>query len=343
MKTDLLTTTPEIDLSIIIVNWNSWSYLEKCLLSIREFGHGVKYEIIVVDNCSSDNSVEKITALFPEVILLKNKTNSGFPAANNQAFAVARGDFFLMLNPDTEVKSNTLQRSLDTLRNNPSIGCLGVKTRKGNGEILLSCARSRPTLWSTFCHLFYLDTIFKKNKFHKSIDMGYWDHNDSRDVELLHGGYMMFPKSLYRKIGGLDEKIPMFYEDLEFCCRIKSVGKRIYYLADVEIVHFVGVSCSQSRPAWITNLYCEADYLYFLEYGGGRQTAFWYVLMILLCFPVRILYSPVIWLGYLIVNHKKKRMSLIQLQIITSAKWAIKKIRCRKDADEQSDTGVAGC
>lgn len=317
----------KIDLSIIIVNWNSWAYLQKCIISIMENTDELQYEIIVVDNCSSDNSVENIAFCFPSVILIKNKNNVGFPAANNQAFNIARGQYFLMLNPDTLIKNNTLHQSLRVLRNDDSIGCLGVKTLKGNGEILLSCARSCYSTWSKFCELFYIDIIFKKRKFFTSTDMAYWDHNNSCDVDLLHGGYMMFPKSIYRKIGGLDEKIPMFYEDMEYCCRIRKAGFRIYYLADVEIVHFVGVSSSKADQKWIINLYCEAGYLYFLEYGGGSRTALSYVLMILLCFPLRILYSPFIWLGYLIKNRKIKKITLINLQIIASAIWAIRKLQ----------------
>jgi hypothetical protein len=317
----------EIDLSVVIVNWNSWDYLQKCIISIKENTDGLKYEIIVVDNCSSDNSTENIAACFPEVVLIRNKDNVGFPAANNQAFNIARGQYFIMLNPDTLIKGNALYQSLRVLRNDDSIGCIGVKTLKGNGKILFSCARSYPSMWSTFWHLFYFDSIFKRCKFFKSSDMAYWDHNNSRDVDLLHGGYMMFPESIYRKLGGLDETIPMFYEDIEYCCRIKKAGFRIHYLADVEIVHFVGISCSKAEPKWITNLYCETDYLYFLEYGGGSRTALFYVLMIILCFPFRILYSPFIWLGYLIKNRKTKKIALINLQIIESAIWALRKFQ----------------
>jgi len=316
-----------IDLSIIIVNWNSWAYLKKCIMSIIENAGELKYEVIVVDNYSSDNSVENIPVCFPEVILIKNENNVGFPAANNQAFNIARGQYFLMLNPDTLIKKNTLQQSLRVLRNDTSIGCIGVKTLKGNGEILFSCARSLPSIWSTFWHLFYIDTIFKKWKFFESSDMAYWDHNNSCDVDLLHGGYMMFPKSIYKRLGGLDEEIPMFYEDIEYCCRIKKAGFRIYYLADVEIVHFVGISSSKAEPEWITKLHCETNYLYFLEYGGGSQTAIFYVLMVLLCFPLRILYSPFIWAGYLMRNRKIKKMALINSQIIASAIWAIRKLQ----------------
>lgn len=324
---NLLHPKPNIDLSIIIVNWNSWDYLQKCIMSIMESAGKLDYEIIVVDNCSSDNSAENIASCFPDVILIKNENNVGFPAANNQAFSIARGQYFLALNPDTLIKKNTLQQSLRVLRKDDSIGCLGVKTLKGNGEILLTCARPFPSIWSKFLSLFYIDKIFEKWKFFKSSDMVYYNHNISREVDLLHGGYMMFPKSVYRKLGGFDERTPMFYEDVEYCCRIKKAGSRVYYLANVDIVHFVGTSCSKAETKWITNLYCEADYLYFLEFGGGSQTAFFYVLIILLCFPLRILYSPFIWLGYIIKNRKIKKMTSINSQIIASAIWAIKKLQ----------------
>ncbi|MFA6357087.1 MAG: glycosyltransferase family 2 protein [Candidatus Omnitrophota bacterium] len=317
----------DIDLSIVIVSWNSWIYLQKCIMSVMENTGKLQYEIIVVDNCSSDNSVENIIGCFPNVVLIKNKNNVGFPIANNQAFNIARGQYFLMLNPDTLVRQDTLQESLRVLKNDVSIGCVGVKTLKGNGEVLFSCARSVPSIWSTFWHLFYIDMVFKNWKFFGSSDMPYWDHNNSCEVDLLHGGYMMFPNSIYKKLGGLNEEIPMFYEDVEYCCRIKKAGFKIYYLADVEIVHFVGISCSKADPKWITNLYFETDYLYFLEYGGGNKTALFYALMILLCFPLRILYSPIIWLGYLIKNRKIKKMTLINLQIIASGAWAAKKLQ----------------
>jgi len=319
-----------IDLSIIIVNWNSWDYLQKCIMSIMENADELNYEIIVVDNCSSDNSAENIGVCFPDVILIKNENNVGFPKANNQAFNIAHGLYFLMLNPDTLIKNDTLQQSLCVLKNDESIGCVGVKTLMGNGKILLSCARSFPSIWSKFWQILYIDQIFKKWKFLESPDMEYWDHKNSCDVDLLHGGYMMFPKSIYRKIGGLDEKMPMFYEDVEYCCRIKKAGFRIYYLTDVEIVHFVGISRSKAEQKWIAGtikLFCETDYLYFLEYGGGSQTALSYVLMILLCFPLRILCSPFVWLGYLIKNRRIKNLTTINFQIIASTIWAIRKLQ----------------
>ena len=224
------------------------------------------------------------------------------------------------------IKEDTLEKSIEILKNDSSIGCLGVKTLKGDGEILLSCARSLPTLWSTFCHILYIDTIFKKWKFHQSSEMAYWDHNNSCEIDLLHGGYMMFPAFVYQNLGGFDDKIAMFYEDIEFCCRVKKYGYRNYYLANVEIVHLVGKSISQAKPKWITGLYCDANYLFFLEYGGGNKIANLYVLMILLITPIRILYSPFIWLGYLILKRKVKKFSLINLQIFSSFLWAIKKL-----------------
>lgn len=315
-----------IDLSIVIVNWNSWHVLYNCVKSIEKYAGNILYEIIIVDNYSTDNSNEKIKMNFPDVILIENNVNIGFPSANNQGFKIARGKYLLALNPDTLIKENTLRKSIEFLENDSTIGCLGVKTLKGNGEVLMSCARSFPTLWSTFCHILYVDTIFKKWKFHNSSEMAYWDHNNNCDVDLLHGGFMMFPIELYRKIGGFDERIPMFYEDIEFCCRVKKFGYRNFYLSEFEIVHLVGNSISKADPKWISGLYCEADFLYFQEYGGGSSAAFIYVLMIIILAPLRILYIPIIWIGHLIIKKKIKKISLIYKQIIASTSWAITKL-----------------
>jgi GT2 family glycosyltransferase len=314
-----------MDLSIIIVNWNSWHVLFNCITSIKNNAGNIVYEIIIVDNFSTDDSVIGIKKHFPDLVLIENSVNVGFPLANNLGFEIAKGKYLLALNPDTLIKEYTLEKSIEFLVNDSSIGCLGVKTLKGNGEVLLSCARAFPTLWSTFCHFLYIDTIFKKWRFHSSSEMSYWDHNNSCDVDLLHGGYMMFSADLYKHIGGFDERIPMFYEDVEFCCRVKKFGYRNYYLAEFEIVHLVGTSISKADPKWISGLYCEADYLYFLEYGGGSFAAFIYVNMIIILAPFRILYSPIIWIGHLIIKNRVKKMNLIQKQIIASSFWAIRK------------------
>jgi GT2 family glycosyltransferase len=315
-----------LDLSIIIVNWNSWNDLHNCVQSIEKNAGKISYEIIIVDNNSSDNSIREIKAFSPKSILIENIVNVGFPAANNQGFRIAKGQYLLALNPDTLIKEDTLEKSIEFLKNDSTIGCLGVKTLKGNGDVLLSCARSYPTLWSAFCHTLYIDTMFKKSTFHKSSEMSHWDHNNSCDIDLLHGGYMMFPAKLYKEIGGFDERIPMFYEDIEFCCRVKKFGFRNYYLADYEIIHLVGTSISKANPKWISSLYCEADYLYFSEYGGGSKSAFIYVLMILFLTPFRIIYSPFIWIGHYLIKRRVKNLILINTQILASSYWAIKKL-----------------
>jgi GT2 family glycosyltransferase len=322
-----MTSNKPIDLSIIIVNWNSWSYLFRCINSIVDNAEDIKCEIIVVDNCSNDQSVQNIRANFPGVILVENNKNKGYPRASNQAFNLAQGKYFLSLNPDTVIKPKVLQRSIQVLNDDKSIACVGVKTIKRNGKVVLSCARSFPGLWGSFWSLFDLDKIFTKFKLLNTTDMTYWDHNDNRDVDMLSGAYMMFPCEVYRMYGGFDTKIPMFYEDIEFCARLKKNGKRIYYIADVEIVHYVGSSTAKAEQSWITKLRYEAIYLYFFEYGGGRYAAFLYSLIVLVAFPLRFLLSPFICIAYKIKGHKVTIMTLIS-NIITSAVWSYRKVIC---------------
>ncbi len=228
-----------IELSIVIVNWNSWEYIDKCLSSIRKHAADISLEIIVIDNNSSDNSVENIRKYYPYVKLIAERDNHGFPKANNIGFDIAKGKYILALNPDTEIKSFTLQKSIEFLDKNISYSCVGVKTLKENGKIQYHCARKFFTLKGALSSYLLLDKMLPYIKFFDSPDMAYWDHKSSREVDMISGAYMMFRKSMYKKIGGFDTTIPMFYEDNEYCLRIWLSGYKIYYLAGYFVVRYI--------------------------------------------------------------------------------------------------------
>jgi GT2 family glycosyltransferase len=311
-------------LSIVIVNSNSWNYLRNCIESIRMHSEGIDYEIIVIDNSSTDESVGNIRIYFPEAVLIANKENVGFPVANNQGFAIAKGKYLLALNPDTVVKEDTLQKSIDVLESNENIGCLGVKTLRSDGAILLHCARRFPTLWGAFWEMFYIDKLFGSWRFLNSSDMPYWDHCDSRDVDMLHGGYMMFPRSIYEQVGGFNTKVKLFYEDIEYCARMRKAGYRIHYLADAEIVHFVGKSTAKAKRAWIIRMQYDALYYFFYEYAGGKAAAISYVFLVLITAPLRLLWMPVVATGYLISKREKLFYALF-LNVVVSVLWGVRK------------------
>ena len=238
-------------LSIVIVNWNSWKYIDNCLKSIRENSKGINLEIIVIDNNSIDESVANLQRLHPDVRLIALTENLGFPKANNLGFKNAKGKYLLALNPDTQIHQDVLWRSIDFLEKHKEYGCVGVKTLKPNGRIQLECAGQSYTVRGAIWETLLLNKLFPKAKYFKPPAMTYWDHNSDRDVDRVQGAYMMLPYKVYRKIGGFDERLPMFFEDNEFCLRLNKNTYKIRYLADVAITHFVGQSTRKAMPAWV--------------------------------------------------------------------------------------------
>ncbi len=315
----------DVILSIIIVNWNSWDYIKKCLDSIIRYSKGINYEIIVIDNASTDNTVQNIKAYYPWVNLIALTENHGFPKANNIGFAEARGKYLLALNPDTEIKENTLQLSINFLEEHPDYGCVGVKTRKASGEIQLSCARKFPTFKGILLNILFLDRIFPKLTRADNIDMAYWDHEDSRDVDMVSGSYMMFPKSLYEKIGGFDERIPMFLEDFEYCKRISDSNFKIRYIADAEIIHYGEKSTSKAVPGWIAELRFEGFYLYIKDvYGTPIANNFVKALVVLL--PIKIMLLPFMCLG-LYFKKGENRFRSYFFETIGGIEWSLRRFR----------------
>ena len=319
-------TCPNKDLllSIVIVNWNSWDYLKKCLESIRQYVAEINVEVVVVDNASGDHSVANIQTFFPEVKLIALEKNYGFPKANNLGFAQTRGKYLLALNPDTEIKAGTLQLSLKFLEEHPEYGCVGVKSLHSSGEIQISCARKFPSLTGIVLQLMFLDKIFPKINLEYNMDMPAWDHQSSRDVDMIAGFYMMFPRSLYKEIGGFDERVLMFLEDIEYCIRIWDRGYKIRYLADVEIVHHGGKSTDQAVPDWISFLRYEAYYVLINDlYSPKVGNQFPYLLLIFL--PIKLMMLPFLCY-WLYMKKKERRLSLYFFETLGGLKWCMRKI-----------------
>jgi len=234
-------------LSIIIVNLNTKNLLRDCLSSIYESDLRTKYEIFVVDNGSKDDSVKMVRANFPNVDVIANEVNLGFSKANNQAIKRCKGKYILLLNPDTVVNINTLEKMVSFMDNNKDIGILGPKIQYPDGNVQLTCARNFPDLLIEFFNVSKLAKIFPKNKLFGSYLMGYWNHLDSREVNLLSGACMLIKKEVFKDIGLLDESFFMFYDDVDFCYRAKMKGYKIYYYADTSIIHHGGASWKETR------------------------------------------------------------------------------------------------
>jgi len=224
-----------IDLSIIIVNWNSKDVLKDCLNSIYKSRFNSEYEILVVDNGSSDNSAEVIEKQFPHVRLIKNKENAGYAQANNQAIGESKGRYVLLLNPDTIILNNAIEKMVDFLSKNKDIGILGPKIFRRDGSLQISCYRfySLSSLFSTKI----LFTRFGKGWFYKN-----FDYNQTKEVDVVAGACLLIKREMIKNVGLLDERFFMYSEEADWCFRAKKSGWKVVFYPEAEIIHLIGAS-----------------------------------------------------------------------------------------------------
>jgi len=242
-------------LSIIIVNYNVCHFLEQSLLSVSKASTNLDIEVFVVDNNSADGSVEMVKAKFPHVKLIVNDINVGFSKANNQAIAQATGTYILLLNPDTVIEVDTLQKCISFMDEHPMGGGLGVKMIDGKGDFLAESKRGFPTPWVAFYKIFGLAKLFPKSKKFGHYHLGYLDKNKSHEVEVLSGAFMVLRKSVLDEIGVLDEDYFMYGEDIDLSYRIIKAGYKNYYFADTRIIHYKGESTKKTSINYVFIFY----------------------------------------------------------------------------------------
>ncbi len=235
-----------MDLSIIIVNYNVKEFLQNLIHSIHKAAQNLQYEIIVVDNASSDGSVEFISEKFPNVQLISNDKNFGFGKANNQGLKIARGKYILLINPDSIVSEDTFSKMISFFESHPSVGLAGCKILNPDGTFEPGCRRSFPGPWTSFCKLTGLSSLFPHSKLFARYNLTYKDENKSYEVDAISGSFMMMKKEVYAKVGGFDEDFFMYGEDLDLCYRIQKAGYEIYYVHETQIIHYKGESTKRS-------------------------------------------------------------------------------------------------
>ena len=236
-----------MDLSIIIVNYNVKEFLQNLLHSIDKASLNISHEIIIVDNASDDGSVELISEKFPSVKLIANTENLGFGKANNQALEIASGKYLLLINPDTIVSEDTLDKMIRFFEDNSEAGLAGCKILNPDGSLQLACRRSFPGPWTSFCKVTGLSTLFPKSKLFARYNLTYLDEDKTYEVDAISGSFMMMRKETYDKVGGFDEEFFMYGEDLDLCYRIQQAGFKVFYSHTTQIIHYKGESTKRSR------------------------------------------------------------------------------------------------
>ncbi len=236
-----------MDLSILIVNYNTCRLTLDCLQSVYDSKTAYSYEVIVVDNASSDDSVESIRKEYPGVRLIANTDNTGFAKANNQAMAVAKGRYVLLLNSDTIVQPDTLQTMLAYMDANPQVGASGCKIILADGSLDKACKRGFPTPSASFYYAFGFSRLFPDKPKFNQYQLGYLDPNETYPIDCLVGAFMLVRRETVQQVGGLDETFFMYGEDVDWCYRIKQAGWDIHYHPATYIVHYKGAS-SRRKP-----------------------------------------------------------------------------------------------
>ncbi|WP_262148831.1 glycosyltransferase family 2 protein [Chryseobacterium foetidum] len=225
-------------LSIIIVNYNVTQLLRSCLISIDKYAKDIDYEVIVVDNKSTDSSWGDLIPEFPKVHFIASENNEGFAKANNKAVKTASGEYILLLNPDTELEGFYLDEILNFADSKTDFGCLGVRMHDANGNFLPESKRAVPDMFNSFEKLF---TGFKKNN-SKSYYRNDINEFDVAEVEVITGAFFLCKKEVYENSGGLDERYFMYGEDVDLCYTFLQKGLKNYYYGKVSILHHKGES-----------------------------------------------------------------------------------------------------
>lgn len=228
-----------MQLSVIILNYNVRYFLEQCVLSVQKALENIDGEIIVIDNNSSDDSCVMMKELFPNVKLIENKENLGFPKGNNIGVAQAKGDYICILNPDTVVAEDTFIKILDTKNWKPNTGIIGCKLIDGTGKFLPESKRGIPTPWVAFTKIFGL---YKISNFFGKYYAQHLTENQSGKVDILVGAFMVMKLELYNEIGGFDENCFMYSDDIDLSYMALKKGKTNYYFHETTVIHYKGES-----------------------------------------------------------------------------------------------------
>ena len=242
-------------LSVILVNYNVCHFLDQALGSVRNAMMHIAGEVIVVDNNSVDGSIEMLTAKYPEVVLIHNKKNVGFSKANNQGIKIAKGEYVLLLNPDTLVEEDTFLKCISFMDARPEAGGLGVKMLDGNGVFLPESKRGLPSPTVAFYKIFGLAALFPGSRRFGRYHLGFLDKDQTHEIDILSGAFMFMRKSVLDKIGYLDEDYFMYGEDIDLSYRIQKAGYKNYYYPDTRIIHYKGESTKKTSINYVFIFY----------------------------------------------------------------------------------------
>ncbi len=246
-------------LSVVILNYNVAYFLQQCLYSVSRAIANLDAEIIVIDNHSEDESCQMVKELFPEVQLIENKKNVGFSIANNQAVAVAKGEYVCILNPDTAVAEDTFINTLAFAEASPKLGAVGVHLFDGTGKFLPESKRNIPTPKISLQKIVGNGTSYYANQLAST---------ETGEVPVLVGAFMLLKRNVYTEVGGFDEDYFMYGEDIDLSYKITQAGYKNYYMGSVKVLHYKGES-TQKDEKYLDRFYGAMKIFYKKHFQQG--------------------------------------------------------------------------
>jgi len=263
-----------MDLSVCIVNWNTRDLLRDCLASLYATVEHHSFEVTVVDNASADGSAAMVAEQFPQVRLIANRENKGFARGNNQALVLSRGRYIMILNPDTVALPGTFDSMTEYMDAHPGIGALSPRLVFPGGAPQTSCL-AFPTLFTEFADLSGLARRYPRSRIWARYTMAGWDHSDTREVDQPMGTCLLVRREVVEQVGLLDERFPLYYNDVDWCRRIKRAGWSIVFNADAVLVHNRAASGNQLGLRYWVEIHRGKCWYFRKRYGWWRYPAFW--------------------------------------------------------------------
>ena len=258
-----------MSVSIIIINYNGGRLLKDCIDSIYREATTLPFDIWVVDNDSQDNSIEIIKQHYPHVNVIENRTNIGFAKASNMVLLTSTTDYFLLLNPDTIICNQAIEKVVGYMDQRTEVGIAGCKVLNEDGGVQLACRRSIPTPKVAFFRLTGMSKLFPKSKLIAKYNLTYLDAGEPHEVDAVSGAFLMIRKTVVDDIGKLDERFFMYGEELDWCLRAKKAGWKVIYYPDAEIIHYKG-ECSKSNSRKATFEFYRSMYLFHKKHFADK-------------------------------------------------------------------------
>jgi GT2 family glycosyltransferase len=252
--------------SVVIVSWNTREILRDCLRTVYEQTQDVEFEVIVVDNASTDGSVDMIRTAFPQTLLLANSANRGFAAANNQGLEAAQGRYVLLLNSDTLVLDGALDKMVRFAEAHPEAAAAACRVLNPDRTWQPTCFLF-PSALNLLIAALYLNKLFPRSRLWGRERMTWWDGLDSRAVEVVTGCFILVRREAIEQVGVLDESYFMYGEEADWCYRFRKAGWKVLFTPDARIVHLGGVSSAQVKGPMCLQL--RASLLLFLRKHRG--------------------------------------------------------------------------